>query len=124
MPDNNMTMERDVQSASPVGAAARDRRLGLGDSIRVHICAFFAQLLIRCVGVTLRWKFVGFDGDGARWTAQEPCILSFWHGHQVFMPKIYLHFKLDDTRPILPLISEHGDGRIAALTLRWFGIDS
>jgi lysophospholipid acyltransferase (LPLAT)-like uncharacterized protein len=82
------------------------------------------SLLLRAVNRTLRWDYVGLDGEDRYWANGKPCILVFWHGRQLFMPWIYLRHRSAGAPRMTALISQHSDGRMIAEGMRRLGIYS
>lgn len=105
--------------------AKPEQRSSTADTLKVTLIGFFGALILRAVNATLRWEYVGLDGNERWWADREPCILLFWHGRQLFMPWIYLrHRKSKDAPAMTALISEHNDGRMIAMGMRFLGINS
>lgn len=94
-------------------------------SIRVPLLAFLAAIFLRLLNLTLRWKLVGISReDVRRLLSDSPVIFAFWHEQQVVLPLAYRYFAPKNARKISALISQHGDGRIAAETIKYFGLGS
>jgi lysophospholipid acyltransferase (LPLAT)-like uncharacterized protein len=91
--------------------------------LKISVIGFFGYLLLKAIHSTLRWSIIGLENHN--WTEESPRILTFWHGHQLLMPRVYLNFfKRRTSHPIFVLISEHGDGRLVAKAMDLMGIKS
>lgn len=94
-------------------------------TFKIFIVGLAGSLIIRVLNRTLRWKYIGLDGEERFWTHGEPRILAFWHSQQLLMPWIYLNARKDKScRKISVLISQHGDGRMVARAMKFLGIHS
>lgn len=88
---------------------------------------FILSLLLKLWWATLRKDCSGIKEymDRSSLRASGPTILTFWHGHQLFMPFYYLrHLRAYWPVEIYAIISQHGDGRIAAETVKRLGVHS
>lgn len=81
-------------------------------------------IVLKVIHATLKLEIVHETPETERWSEKDPLILSFWHGQQLVIPLTYLEGAKGKRRPIFALISEHGDGRIAAVAMRRLGISS
>jgi lysophospholipid acyltransferase (LPLAT)-like uncharacterized protein len=99
-------------------------RLSLRDRVTILLVGFFGAFVLRALNRTLRWRTVVANERLREWPQGQPCILAFWHGHQLLMPWVYLVFKNADGRPIYALISHHTDGRMVARAMAYLGVRS
>jgi hypothetical protein len=98
----------------------------LWQNVRVWLLGTAAGLVLRLIGLTLRWKYGGLAGNSEICSGQ-PKILAFWHNQQLFMPYRYRELKRKFSKQVLPmsvLISAHSDGRIISRGIEFFGIGS
>jgi lysophospholipid acyltransferase (LPLAT)-like uncharacterized protein len=94
-------------------------------SLQTSLSGLLLSLSLKGLCCTFRLQKVGLSINDSHWTNSEPCILTFWHGDQLFMPWAYFDKgSITTRRSIFALISEHGDGRIAASALEWLGLAS
>ena len=86
----------------------------LTQEFELFILPFFLILIIRVVGVTLRYHFVDKHNF---WKAKKDgrCIFVFWH--QKFFPLLYSH----KNSKINIMVSHHSDGELIARVLRFLG---
>lgn len=97
----------------------------MAERIKIFVIGLIGATLLRLINFTLRWERIGLDGDGKYWPYQKPRILSFWHGHQLFMSWIYTGGLRREKAPgMYALISQHRDGRIIAKAVEFLGIQS
>lgn len=93
-------------------------------ALKIFLVGLIGSLLVRALSRTLRWEYLGLDGEERLWTQGQPRILSFWHGQQLLMSRVYLRAHSAKSRPMKVLISEHSDGRMIAKVMQFLGIDS
>lgn len=94
-------------------------------NFKAVILGTLEALVLKAIHRTLKLEIVHEDPETESWSEKaSPMILSFWHGHQMVIPLTYLAGHKKKRRPIFALISEHGDGRIAAVAMRRLGISS
>lgn len=81
---------------------------------------FSAAWLVRLLKQTYRWEEDGlYDTRNQHWSLGEPVILACWHSQQLFMPWIHRGLKANkDQKSLHVIVSEHGDGRLAASLLQ------
>lgn len=94
------------------------RRFVKSDAMRGLACRFVANYMA-LVHATTRWTIEGRAAADARWDANEPFILAFWHGRIGMMP-----YSWRRDRPMNMLISKHRDGELIANTIARLGIKS
>jgi len=93
-------------------------------NFKAVILGTLEALVLKAIHRTLKLEIVHEVPETEGWSEKAPMILSFWHGHQTVIPLTYLAGHKKKRRPIFALISEHGDGRIAAVAMRRLGISS
>jgi hypothetical protein len=78
------------------------------------------------LGRTFRWHLIGVDRIEGHLTQGTPFLAATWHGHQLCFPVAYQAWMSGLTesmrRDTYVLTSRHGDGRIAAKAVAWFGL--
>jgi len=95
------------------------------NSFRIYALGLVGAWLLRLINFSLRWHWVGLDGERRYWADGPPTIITFWHGRQLFIPWIYHYCCREKIPPkCYTLISKHGDGRIVAEIIRRLKIDS
>jgi lysophospholipid acyltransferase (LPLAT)-like uncharacterized protein len=95
------------------------------EDLKISLIGFLGALLLRTINLTLRWHVVGLDGEARYWPSRTPHILTFWHGHQLFMAWSYLNgVRGPSPRPLIALISHHRDGRMVAKVMSFLGVGS
>lgn len=89
------------------------------------VIGFLGSSLLKLIEITLRWQFIGFDGNKRFWLSGPPSIVAFWHGQQLFMPWLYSKFRHGiKNRQVYILISHHPDGRMMASAVGFLGLKS
>ena len=94
------------------------RRILRSARLRRFLC-WAIQLYIRFVFLTNRWSIEGADIPRRLRQENRGFILSFWHGRLLMIPMAWQRLA-----PMHMLISAHGDGRIIADAVTYFGVDS
>lgn len=93
-------------------------------SLKDRLLGSLGTVLIRLIASTVRWTISGAPPNERPWPEGPARILAGWHGQQLLLPWSYLKFLTPRAKPIFALISQHGDGRIAAAAMRSLGISS
>ena len=111
------TFPRDNHQSLTRRTALKNKKVTF--TLNQKLLAFCAAHFLKTIKVTLRWQQCGlYDDENRHWSEGEPVILAFWHGQQLMMPWIYRRRGiLRDSKVIYALVSEHGDGRLAAALL-------
>src|SRR5207245_3932440 len=88
------------------------------DWLKLMILPPLGYALIRALGATLRLRTLHAERVRAFWESGRGVIIAFWHGRQIMMPLCYRGSRLSI------LISEHRDGELIHLIVRWFDFDT
>ena len=83
-----------------------------------------ASLLMHAIRATLKWESEGLrDQNGVHWSCGKPVIIAFWHSQQLLMPWIFREGRGEPGHePVYAMVSQHGDGRLAASLLEQLSI--
>ena len=92
------------------------KRFIRSDDLRRSLCWLGAGY-VRFVRLTGLWQVVRSEIPEQFWKADQPFILSFWHGRLLMMPLCW-----ESKKQIHMLISHHRDGQIIARTVGHLGI--
>lgn len=85
---------------------------------RMFVCGLLTQY-IRLAWMSGRWSVHGPQSHSQKWDAEEPFILSFWHGRILMMPKAWR-----SGVPVHMLISQHLDGELITQVVKPLGIST
>ena len=97
--------------------------MSLKNKIYISTVGALLSTLLRVINSTLKWDRINLDSKDRFWTDKEPTIMVFWHGQQLLMPWAYsLATNNKNQKPLIALISEHQDGKIAAKALEYLNI--
>lgn len=88
------------------------------DAFRIFASWLVTQY-VRLAWATGRWTVHGGQTPAAKWDAQKPFILVFWHGRLLMMPKSWRRGV-----KVHMLISQHRDGELITRGIKPFGIDT
>jgi hypothetical protein len=88
------------------------------DAFRIFASWLVTQY-VRLAWATGRWTVHGGQTPAAKWDAQQPFILVFWHGRLLMMPKSWRQGV-----KVHMLISQHRDGELITRGIKPFGIDT
>lgn len=89
-----------------------------------RVLGALAAGVIRILGATLRWHWIGVPSDAVGAWGEDQKIYAFWHGRMLMLPRPYKRAHRGTQRKLYVLISRHGDGRLIAYAMRLLGIDS
>jgi len=89
------------------------------DNLATSLIPSLGALLNRVIALTMKIRYVDFEGYKAMAGAGQNVIIAFWHGRLFMMPHAYFGAK-----GITILVSQHRDGELVARAMRHFGIES
>lgn len=97
------------------------RRLSISATLKVYIIGAIAPIFLWILFKTIRWK----RNDLSNFDFSSPVIVAFWHGRQLMLAPLFSGIKNSTVKsnPKM-LISDHSDGRIIAMAIRFFGIST
>jgi lysophospholipid acyltransferase (LPLAT)-like uncharacterized protein len=101
------------------GRAGSDKdtqmRAGWAQRLKVWLLSSLGYLVIKSIGLTLRWEVQGWENYRAIGTAGKKAIHTFWH------EGIFLGTYFWRNRGIVVMTSQHADGDYIARAIRRFG---
>lgn len=105
-----------------LGAAPRRNWL---DKLNTGIQGFIGALILRFLYATCSWEIRAEGVTPLPFDNPQPIIWAFWHGRQLFAPRIRL-YPLGRQRSRVPttIMSRHRDGRLIASVSSYLGIRS
>lgn len=95
----------------------------LGKFLKVHIGGLVLGVILKLLHSSIRWEYI----DNSQLSQKEEnsaVIFSFWHNRIAMMPGIYRRLVQSSARRCYALISLHGDGRLIADAIKFFGLRS
>lgn len=94
-------------------------RMKILENLATAVVPFIGALLNRLIKLTMRIRYVDFEGYKALADSGQNVIIAFWHGRLFMMPHAYF-----GKRGITILVSQHRDGELVARAMQSFGIES
>ncbi|MBU1627692.1 lysophospholipid acyltransferase family protein [bacterium] len=88
------------------------------EKIFFNVVPFFASLLIRFIGWTIKWELINYEQMEEINKSEKPVIFAFWHGRLIMIP-----YLCRGKKPHV-LISQHRDGELIARIIKYFGLNS
>ncbi len=86
---------------------------------KIYVLSFLGFIVIFIVNKTIRWNAKFLDGKDK---FPKKGVIVFWHAHQLLMAPISkkIFFKGRKNIKISVLISQHSDGRLIAMVMKYF----
>jgi lysophospholipid acyltransferase (LPLAT)-like uncharacterized protein len=88
---------------------------GSGQKLRIWLISELGYWIIRCIGVTLRWKVEGSEYQKSILKSGKNIIYTFWHGRIFYGTWFFRRLG------IMVMTSQHGDGDYIARLIIRFG---
>jgi len=91
----------------------------LTHKITLAVAPLLGSLLIRLIGLTMRFKVE----NAPEHKEGERAIFTFWHGRMLMIPILrFMRYQTDRRGPFTVMVSRHRDGELISRTIGYLGI--